>query len=245
MSFVRTSALLIAIGALAGDGLGQTTHQVFTQSLSFSPANITIDAGDSVMWNWTGGNLHTATEGTDDTIDPTDAFSYILDSFNPTATHLFDTKFLFEHPRPGHFYPYVCVPHAQFGMTGSIQVNSPWTNLGSAKGGVLGEALLYGAGPLTSGSSGQILLENAPSNALTVLFAGLVQGNAPFKGGTLVPVPILLQIDLTSDASGNLALPFVAPTGLAGVPIYFQCALADASATLGVGLSNAMEALFQ
>ncbi|RKY18546.1 MAG: hypothetical protein DRQ55_13105 [Planctomycetota bacterium] len=235
------AALLLAVGATSA----QTTHPVSTTNTKFTPKHLVIPAGDSVQWTWTGGNLHTATEGTDNVIDPTDAFSYILDQWTSSWTHHFNTKFLFEHPRPGHFYPYVCVPHFVFGMTGTITVQSPWSNRGFAKGGALGDPLLYGEGDLTVGSPAVILMENGPPLAPAALFLGLVEGAAAFKGGTLVPVPILLQLDLVTDASGGLTLPFGTPAGLSGLPAYLQVAMADATATKGVALSNAMEALFQ
>ena len=241
----RTSLVIAALLVCVGTGNGQTTHQVSTQSTKFTPKFLSISAGDSVQWNWTGGNLHTATEGTDDTIDPSDAFSYILDQFNPSATHLFDTKFLFEHPRPGHEYPYVCVPHAQFGMVGLISVDSPWTHLGASKTGALGAPLLYGDGPLTSGSAGNLRLEAAPPAAPAILFFGLVESGVAFKGGTLVPVPVLLQIDLVTDGAGDITIPFIVPPGVAGIPLFMQMAVADATASFGVAMSNATEALFR
>ncbi len=243
----RSHPCLVLAGALllSAAPAAQTTHPVSTANTKFTPKHLVIPAGDLVQWSWTGGNLHTATEGTDTSIDRTDAFSYILDQFTPVWTHSFDTKFLFENPRPGHVYPYLCVPHAAFGMTGSITVQSPWTNLGFAKTGALGEPLLWGTGELTPGSAAVVQLENAPALTPALLFVGLVATPLPFKGGTLVPVPPLLQFGLQTDASGGLNVPFTTPSGVSGVPIYVQCALADASADLGVGLSNAMEAVFQ
>lgn len=246
-TFMLRPRPLLALAALlvaAVSTSAQTTHQVATVNTKFTPKHLVIPAGDSVQWNWTGGNLHTATEGTDTSIDPTDAFSYILDHFTPSWTHLFDTRFLFEHPRPGHFYPYLCVPHAAFGMTGTITVLSPWSNRGFAKGGALGEPLLYGQGTLAAGTPGQLLLENGPPSTLAVLFFGLVENPVTFKGGTLVPVPVLLQVELLTSAAGTLQVPFITPSGLSGFPLYIQVGLADATATQGVSLSNAAEALF-
>lgn len=245
MSCTRLGLVVTGLLCLASASAAQTTHPVSTLNTKFTPKHLVIPAGDFVQWSWVSGNLHTATEGTDTSIDPTDAFSYILDHFTPLWTHEFDTKFLFENPRPGHVYPYLCVPHAANGMTGSITVQSPWSNLGFAKTGVLGQPLLYGNGTLAPGSAAVVLLENAPALAPAALFLGLTQSSFMFKGGTLVPVPLLLQLDLTTNASGGITLPFVTPLGVTGLSIYLQCAMADASASLGVGLSNAMEAVFQ
>ncbi|MFT7464866.1 MAG: plastocyanin [Pseudohongiellaceae bacterium] len=245
MQSSRFPLALTALLLLAGAASTQSTHSVSTTNTKFTPKHLNLPSGDSVQWIWTGGNTHTATEGTDTSIDPTDAFSYILDQFFPSWTHVFDNKFLFENPRPGHFYPYLCVPHAAFGMTGTITVQSPWSNRGFAKGGALGNPLLYGEGSMVAGTPAEVLMENAPPLAIAALFVGAVESGVPFKGGTLVPVPILLQIDLVTDASGGITLPFLTPNGVGGLAIYMQCAMLDVTATNNVALSNVAKAEFQ
>ncbi len=122
---------------------------------------------------------------------------------------------------------------------------SPWTNLGFALAGVNGNPMLAGTGPLKTGSSGTLTLSNAAGpGALAVMFASLSSAPAPFKGGTLVPVPIASQITLlTAGSPGSIPLSWSSwPAGLSGQSLYLQYAIADAGAVNGVALSNALRA---
>jgi len=122
---------------------------------------------------------------------------------------------------------------------------SPWTDLGFALAGVHGQPLLAGDGPLTAGSAGSLTLSNAAGpGALAVLFVALASTPAPFKGGTLVPVPPLLQISLaTAGNPGSIVVPWASwPSGLSGVELYFQFGIADVAAPAGLALSNAVRA---
>ena len=66
---------------------------------------------------------------------------------------------------------------------------------------------------------------------------------SPFKGGTLVPVPVSLMLPLATSPSGDAPLPWTAwPAGLSGLDLYFQYAIQDAGAVHGVALSNAVKA---
>jgi hypothetical protein len=66
----------------------------------------------------------------------------------------------------------------------------------------------------------------------------------PFKGGTLVAVPSLLDLVLLTSAGGDVTLAFTWPAGIpGGTSIWFQYAIADAAAVNGVALSNAVKAL--
>ena len=69
----------------------------------------------------------------------------------------------------------------------------------------------------------------------------LFPGNAPFKGGILVPVPPLLQIPLGTDPLGGLNLPFLMPPGVTGLDLMLQHAVLDPGAPVGVSLSNAVK----
>ncbi|MHC5212523.1 MAG: cupredoxin domain-containing protein [Planctomycetota bacterium] len=209
---------------------------------TFVPADVAVQAGDTVEWVWSNG-VHDVVEGTDEIIDPTDAFSGPLTVADPLFTWTFDTKFLFEHPRTGHVYPYVCTPHFFSGMVGTVTVESPWTNLLSALPGAGGEALFWGSGPLSGGSANTLRMEGAAPSSPAMLFVGLVEGNAAFKGGTLVPVPVLLQVPLVTSGSGELLLPALWPAGLTGVGVVMQVAVQDAGAVAGVALSNALRAV--
>ena len=120
---------------------------------------------------------------------------------------------------------------------------SPWHFEGYALAGVAGPPLLAGTGTLATGSPGTLALTHAKPSAFTVLFISLAGATAPFKCGTLVPVPVSLQIPLFTNGAGNLPLGWAAwPGGLAGLSLHFQYAVQDPAALCGVALSNALRA---
>ena len=127
---------------------------------------------------------------------------------------------------------------------GPIVVNAagdPWTDLGGGLAGVSGIPLLVGTGPLTTGSAGSLALSGAAPSAICSLFISLASTPAPFKCGTLVPVPIAFQFMLFTNGSGNLNLAWPSwPNGLSGASVYFQHAIADGAAICGVSISNAV-----
>jgi plastocyanin len=79
----------------------------------FSPASVTIAAGDSVTWRWEGSNFHTVTHGT----NPTTPAVKLFDSSPAKASGTFGYRF----DDPGT-YPYYCDPHRTMGMTGTVTV---------------------------------------------------------------------------------------------------------------------------
>ena len=120
---------------------------------------------------------------------------------------------------------------------------SPWHFEGYALAGVAGPPLLAGTGTLATGSSGTLALTHAKPSAFSVLFISLAGVSAPFKCGTLVPVPVSLQIPLFTNGAGSLPLGWGAwPGGLAGLSLHFQYAVQDPAALCGVALSNALRA---
>ena len=120
----------------------------------------------------------------------------------------------------------------------------PWSDLGCALAGVGGDPLLVGAGPLVAGSSGDLSLTNAAPSALAKLFVSLSSTPTPFKGGTLKPVPWLLEVDIATAGDGSSVLPFVWPVGFpASTSVYFQFAIKDGPAPSDVALSNAVLAV--
>ena len=131
-----------------------------------------------------------------------------------------------------------------FGFTND---GSPWRTLGDELEG-FAAALpeLLGAGPLADGSANSLALLNARPSSLAILFVSLTDTPVPFKGGTLHPVPILLQAALFTASTGEFTLPFVWPTGIpAGTPFYFQYAVQDTDAVKDVALSNALQGVAQ
>jgi hypothetical protein len=126
---------------------------------------------------------------------------------------------------------------------GSFYVNSKlaWTDLGFALPGFSGEPTLTGTGTLAGGAFGELDLTDARPSANAALFFGLSQLDAPFKGGVLVPFP-MLTIHLVTSGSGTVTLPFTLPAGLpAGLTLYFQYWIQDAAASSGFAASNGLE----
>jgi hypothetical protein len=118
----------------------------------------------------------------------------------------------------------------------------PWTDLGSGLAGASGVPSLAGTGPLTVGTAGTLSLTNAAPSAICALFVSLSSAPAPFKCGTLVPVPVTLQLSLVTNGGGALPLGWASwPAGLSGATLYFQYAIADGAAVCGTSLSNALQ----
>ena len=124
-----------------------------------------------------------------------------------------------------------------------FQGADPWTDLGGGLAGVAGVPSLVGSGPLTVGSSGSLTLSSAAPSAICALFVSVASTPSPFKCGTLVPVPVAIQLTLVTNAGGSLPLAWGSwPSGLSGASLWFQYAIADGAAACGTSLSNAVRA---
>jgi hypothetical protein len=120
---------------------------------------------------------------------------------------------------------------------------SAWTDLGSGLAGVSGVPSLVGTGTLVPGSAGALTLSNAAPSASALLFVSFASTPTPFKGGTLLTVPVFLSLGVTTNGFGGFTLPWASwPPGLSpGTTLYFQYAVADAAGPLGASLSNAVK----
>jgi len=111
-SIIRTFILTFIVAISANSLIGQTTHNVAVINYSFSPADITINVGDKVIWTNTQGNHNV--NGTQTTFPSNpESFGNSLGS-NWTFEHVFNTA---------GTYDYQCDPHAGFGMVGTVTVN--------------------------------------------------------------------------------------------------------------------------
>ena len=120
----------------------------------------------------------------------------------------------------------------------------PWTNIGFGLAGVAGIPNLVGTGTLVANSPGTLTLTAAHPLALAIQFVAFSSSPVPFKGGTLAAFPIALEIVLSTDGSGTIALPFTWPTGIpSGTALYFQYGIQDAAAVHGSALSNCEKAV--
>jgi glucose/arabinose dehydrogenase len=123
-----------------------------------------------------------------------------------------------------------------------IVPKNAFTGLGCALAGTNGKPVLWGDGAFTANGAGTLRLENALPGANALLFVGLVEGAAPFKGGVIKPVPFLLALGLGVDPNGRIDLPYLLPAAIpTGTLIAFQYAIQDPGAINGAALSNALK----
>jgi glucose/arabinose dehydrogenase len=117
-----------------------------------------------------------------------------------------------------------------------------FTGLGCDLPGLGGSPVLWGEGVFAANGAGTLHLQNALPTANALLFVGLTEGAAPFKGGVLKPVPFILNLNLAVGANGTIDLPYLIPSVVpAGTLIVFQYAIQDPGAVHGVALSNALK----
>ncbi|MCW5908600.1 MAG: lamin tail domain-containing protein [Chitinophagales bacterium] len=107
-------ALLLSLMALAVIQLHATIHTVTVNSNFFSPASITIQAGDTIVWNCVSG-CHNVNGST--TTFPSNPASF----GNSVACSPWVYTFIFNTTG---IYSYQCDPHSGSGMTGVITVNA-------------------------------------------------------------------------------------------------------------------------
>jgi glucose/arabinose dehydrogenase len=120
--------------------------------------------------------------------------------------------------------------------------DTAFEGIGSALAGTNGKPILSGEGSMVVGTSGAVHLTNALPSSPAALYIALSEGSAPFKGGVLKPIPILLSLFLGTSATGTIDIPWASwPPGLPpGTPVVFQWAIQDAGGPVGVALSNAL-----
>ena len=121
---------------------------------------------------------------------------------------------------------------------------SGWTDLGHGLAGSDGIPSLLGLGELQAGSPGALKLTHANPDKLAVLFIGATSAPAPFKSGTLVPVPVSILFMLGTSPDGTITLPWISwPSMPSGTDWFFQYAIVDSAGPAGASLSNAVRAL--
>lgn len=109
----RFLAITFVLACFALNPKAQTSHNVTVSNYSFSPNNLTITAGDEVVWTNTGGNHNV--NGNQSTFSSNPA------SFGNNVGSGWTYKFVFN---TAGTYDYQCDPHAGGGMVGKITVNA-------------------------------------------------------------------------------------------------------------------------
>ncbi len=124
------TVLVITMLAGATPAVGETVI-VEVSNFAFTPSNVTIDEGDVIRWEWISGS-HTTTSGSGCNGDG--LWNEPIDISN----QMFERQF-----NDAGSYPYFCIPHCSFGMTGNITVEMPTGVLdGDAASTVPGEFAL-------------------------------------------------------------------------------------------------------
>ncbi len=133
----------------------------------------------------------------------------------------------------------VVAPDEQFHVKSYLNTRGPWRDLGFSLAGDAGFSKLLPVGTLEPDSALQLRISGAPALAPTSLVVGVVSLLAPFKGGVLVPDPLLIVAGLSTDGDGALVLPSTWPTGLGpGVTLLIQAWFVDAGAPAGLSSTN-------
>ncbi|HET6557109.1 MAG TPA: plastocyanin/azurin family copper-binding protein [Prolixibacteraceae bacterium] len=113
LSIIRTFIITLIVALPAMNLAAQTSHQVTVTDGQFTPKDLIIEAGDTVIWTNTGTNAHNV-NGTQTTF-PTNPESFGNEvGLGWTYEYIFNTV---------GFYNYQCDPHAAFGMVGTVTVN--------------------------------------------------------------------------------------------------------------------------
>jgi plastocyanin len=126
--WVTASLLFLLLFVQACSSSGEPGAVVMTDEQTFSPARITVQAGDTVTWTNESGMAHTVTAYSDSLPDGADYFSSghassEQDARANIADELLqpDQVFKVTFDEPGT-YRYFCIPHEDSGMTGTVVV---------------------------------------------------------------------------------------------------------------------------
>jgi hypothetical protein len=120
--------------------------------------------------------------------------------------------------------------------------SGPWDDLGQPLAGIAGLPKQIGEGTLQPGAPFEFTLKDARPSTSCWHIVGLSGGNFPFKGGTLVPVPLLINGPLPTGGAGQLVLAGNWPGAPTGVALYLQFIIQDIAAVQKFALSNALKA---
>jgi plastocyanin len=98
--------------------MGTTTRKIVqVRNNFFSPRDVTVAVGDTVVWFNAGSAGHTSTSGTSCTSDG------LWDSGSLSSGDSFQVIFDQNHVNVTGGIPYFCIPHCTVGMVGSVTVN--------------------------------------------------------------------------------------------------------------------------
>ncbi len=99
-------------------------------------------------------------------------------------------------------------------------------------------------GDLSTGTTAALSVTGAAANQAGILLASTQVSPIPFLGGTLVTVPVLIQVSLFTNAAGQVQIPAI-PGGGGPLALDLQYVYVDPSLLHGVGISNAVRVDFK
>ena len=218
--------LPLALIAGASNAAAQTTHQIDLVGTVFSPADIVIDEGDTVVWNWVSG-FHNV-------VSNEDMWSSGAPTGGPhTFSITFDAAFMAANPANGNLYGFHCEVHEALGMFGSVMVttSNPVLTISNFNAGQTASLDVAGAAP------GAIV-----GYAYSISGVGPTSFAVPGCGAMTLSLsnPVTVLGTTTADAAGNAVISANLPAGISGMRVWVQavdvtsCALTN-GATMIVG----------
>jgi len=119
-----------------------------------------------------------------------------------------------------------------------------WSSLGGALAGSAGTPVLTGSGTLVAGSPTTLAVQHGKPSTTSWIVVGFAQLGLPFKGGTMVPDPVVVVGGIPIDAGGTATLAFPWPAAIpSGFPLYHQFWMADSAGPAGFSATNGLRAL--
>ncbi|NQU49433.1 MAG: hypothetical protein HQ519_12355 [Planctomycetes bacterium] len=205
IKFLLSAAVLLAG---ANTATAQTTHTIDLVGTDFSPADITIDEGDTVIWNWVSG-LHNV-------VSNEDMWTSGAPTTGPfTYTITFDAAFMAANPANGNLYGFHCEVHQAFGMVGSVKVitNNPVLTISNFNAGQITTLGVSGALPNTIVGFAYSLSGVGPTNF-----------NVPGCGAMTLSLsnPVTIVGTAVADVAGNAAVTARIPAGTVGARVWVQ-----------------------
>ncbi len=122
--------------------------------------------------------------------------------------------------------------------------DGPWDDLGQPLAGAQGLPRQQGFGTLKAGEPFEILLTDGLPGGAAWHVVGLSAIDAPFKGGVLVPAPLLITGPWPLNAQGDLSLagPWPGPAA-PGLALHVQFWMQDPAGAKGWSATNALRGL--
>ena len=126
-----------------------------------------------------------------------------------------------------------------FGMSSVV---APWVELGGGLAGQAGLPTLHGVGVPAPDEPVTLVLGQAAPSSTFVLIIGSSATNQPFKGGVLGPAPDVVLGGFSTNGAGSASLEGRWPSAWpAGLELFLQAWISDASGPQGVTASNVLQ----